>query len=308
MTNLATPLRSPKEAPAALEPLKQWMLAHTPSEGHTQIAFPDMCLYRFSRPSTFRKAATFGVTLGVVLQGQKKLRVEGHELTISPENFLVITRETEHESAALQATPERPYLGMSLCFDPEHVARAMLSLTEAGETNTHETMPAFVLPFDSRLADALRRLFVSLDDPIERKLLAPLAAQEILLRLLRSDAAAAVRGGVGLAADAGRILDAMQFMRAHAAEGLSVQQIARRVAMSPSHFAHRFRAVARTSPMRYLRNVRLDQARSLLLGGQSRIGEVASQLGYESPAHFTREFKRRFGSPPTHYLKRLSEN
>ena len=69
--------------------------------------------------------------------------------------------------------------------------------------------------------------------------------------------------------------------------------------MSPSHFAHRFSAVARVSPMRYLREVRLDTARSRLLGNGARVSEVAVAVGFESPAHFTREFKRRFGVSPS---------
>jgi AraC-like DNA-binding protein len=76
--------------------------------------------------------------------------------------------------------------------------------------------------------------------------------------------------------------------------------------MSPSHFAHRFRAVARVSPMRYLREVRLDAARARLLGNGSRVSEVAVEVGFESPAHFTREFKRRFGVSPSKSLSALT--
>ena len=68
----------------------------------------------------------------------------------------------------------------------------------------------------------------SIADPLDRRLLAPLVADEILYRLLRTDAAAAVRAGVGPAADAPRIMEAMQFMRQNHAEKLNVEQIARR--------------------------------------------------------------------------------
>lgn len=73
--------------------------------------------------------------------------------------------------------------------------------------------------------------------------------------------------------------------------------------MSPSHFAHRFAAVARTTPMKFPREVRLERARALLLANGTRANEVAAQVGFESPAHFTREFKRRFGAPPSTYLR-----
>jgi AraC-like DNA-binding protein len=226
---------------------------------------------------------------------------------VVPPSVLVVTRETENETTLLPAGPDRPHLSLFLGFDPEHVARALVAMSEAAGPVASEAVPAFLLPHDARLVDTLHRLVVSLDDPIERKLLAPLAAQEILLRLLRSDAAAAVRAGAGRAADSGKILQAMQFIRAHSTEALTVPAIARRVAMSPSHFAHRFRAVARVSPMRFLRDVRLEQARARLLHGPARVGDVARDLGYESQAHFAREFKRRYGAPPTQYVRAVND-
>ena len=127
----------------------------------------------------------------------------------------------------------------------------------------------------------------TLADPLDRKLLAPLVIDEILFRLLRTDAAAAVRAGVGPAADAHRILEAMQFIRQNHADKLNVEQLARAAAMSPSHFAHRFSAVARVSPMRYLRDVRLDAARARLLGSGVRVerGGRRGRLREPRPLH-----------------------
>ena len=105
--------------------------------------------------------------------------------------------------------------------------------------------------------------------------------------------------------DTGPITEAMRLMRKQAFRPLSVEGIARQVAMSPSHFAHRFRAVARMTPMRFVKEVRLDAARTLLLSQGTRASEVALRVGYESPAHFARDFKRRFGASPVRYARRL---
>jgi AraC-like DNA-binding protein len=300
MATVVTPLREDR----TLDRLRDLVLRLAPEEGHRSVEGPDMCIYRFAAPTTVRKAATFGVTLGVVLQGTKRLLLDGHELTVDPSRLLVITRETEHESVVSMDGRGRPYLGLSICFSPERVARALLSLAQAGVSETPETVPAFVTGCDVPLASALERLVMTLDDPLERKLLAPLALEEILFRLLRSDAAAAVRSGIPHAVDAGRILESMQFIRANHTEKLSVERLARRAAMSPSHYAHRFTAVARVSPMRYLREVRLENARSLLVADGARAGDVARDVGFESPAHFAREFKRRFGVSPSRYAFR----
>jgi AraC-like DNA-binding protein len=95
----------------------------------------------------------------------------------------------------------------------------------------------------------------------------------------------------------------MAFIRANAHRKLTVAQLAKRAAMSPSHFAHRFRDVAQVSPMRYLKHVRLDHARVLLLQQGLRAGEVATRSGYASLAHFTRDFKQHFGVAPGQYAR-----
>jgi AraC-like DNA-binding protein len=95
---------------------------------------------------------------------------------------------------------------------------------------------------------------------------------------------------------------AMEFIEQRAFERLSVETIARHVGMSPSHFAHRFSAIASVSPMRYLKHVRLERARQLLFESQ-RASSVASQVGYASEAHFNRDFKRQFGLAPASYVR-----
>jgi AraC-like DNA-binding protein len=296
----------PANLESRLDRLRELALALTPEEGHTPLLVPNLCLFRFAGPTTFVKSATFGVTLCGALQGAKRLRFGNRDLTVDSTRLVVVTRESEHEVSVLEASRKRPYLGLALCFGPERVARALLALTEAGGRPAQEAVPAFVLQWEAGLADAIGRLLETLADPLDRRLLAPLVMDEILFRLLRTDAAAAVRGGVGPAADAHRILEAMRFIRENHAGKLNVDQIARQVAMSSSHFAHRFRAVARVSPMRYLREVRLDAARTRLLGTGSRVSEVALEVGFESPAHFTREFKRRFGVSPSKSLASLT--
>lgn len=299
-----TPLRLPVPVPEnPLRRVRDLVLELTADTAPGDAPFADMCFYRFDEAATVRKAVTFGVTLGVVLQGTKRVQVAGHELVVDPTTLLVITRDIDYDTHVDTGGRDRPYLGLALCFGPERVARALLAVAEAGAAPATESVPAFVLPSDATFADAIERLLRLQRDPLDRKLLAPLVIDELLIRLLRSDAAAAVRRGVGHAADAARIVSTMQFMRERHTDKLSVEALARHAAMSPSHFAHRFSSVARVSPMKYLREVRLERARSMLVADGARAGEVASRVGFESAAHFTREFKRRFGVPPSHYLR-----
>ena len=267
-------------------------------EGQTPLPFPGLSVCRYTAPTLYDKAATDGTIVGAVLQGAKQLRIGSRALTVPAGRIVVVTRPCAYASSVTQANRQQPYLAVSLSFPPERVARALIALAEVGGTPGREATPAFLLDCDLGIATAFERLLRIVADPVEATLLGPLIVEEILLRLLRTDAAATLRAGVGSPADAQRVLQAMQYMRDNYAEKLRVEEVARRVAMSPSHFAHRFQAVARISPMRFLRQVRLDRARERLVGG-ARVSEVALEVGFESPAHFTREFKRKFGFTPS---------
>ncbi len=220
-------------------------------------------------------------------------------------SHIVLRGDTEFESQVLEASAERPYLAVSLQLPPELVMNVLLDLGEDIEIRNRGShdVPAFLSTVDESLIDALRRLMRAVSDPAERRFLAPLVLREITFRLLRTDAAAVLRDAACRLGDRGRIRDAMAFIDAHATRRLSVQEIARHIAMSPSHFAHRFREVTSVSPMQYVKHVRLDRARTLLVGDGLSAAEIAVRVGYESPSHFTRDFKRRFGFTPGRYAR-----
>jgi AraC-like DNA-binding protein len=282
----------------------EWIDRHAPDEGRGDALHAALSVFRISSTTIIEKEPTFGVTLGIVAQGSKTVRVHGRTLEIDPSHYLVVTREMQYDATVHPESDQLPFLGVSLTFPPELVAKATVALADGGQSRSSPPMPVFSARLGTALAEPFARLLNAVDDPVDRRTLAPLAVEELVFRLLRSDAAAAMRGAIR-AGDARPITEAMRFMRLQAFRPLSVEAIARQVAMSPSHFAHRFRAIARMSPMRFVKEVRLDAARNLLLTEGARASDVALRVGYESPAHFARDFKRRFGAPPTRYARRL---
>ena len=283
--------------------LIDWIGRHTVNEGRTDTPHAGLSVFRISSRTVIRKEPTFGVTLGVVVQGRKSLRVDGRALEIDPAHYLVVTREMQYDATVQPESELRPFLGVGITFPPELVAKALVALTDGSDSRPAPSVSAFTAPLEAPLAEPLARLLNAVDDPVERRTLAPLAVEELVFRLLRSDAATAMRGALR-PRDARPITEAMRLMRMQAFQPLSVDAIARQVAMSPSHFAHRFRVVARMSPMRFVKEVRLDAARRLLLSDGVRASEVALRVGYESPAHFSRDFKGRFGTSPARYARR----
>lgn len=283
--------------------------ARATTDGVTQAAHAGVHYYRATAPVRFRKVPIFGPRLVVAAQGRKVAKFPSGELEYNANHYLVVTGGTQLEGHVVEASPEKPYLAMCIALAPEVVARTLLALSDAeparklAEPVVPPTVPAFVSPLDDAVAGGVVRLLQALEDPLESRVLAPLVLNELVFRLLRSDAASFVRGAVR-EGDAG-IQEAMRFMRENATRSLTVEQVARHVGMSGSHFAHRFRTVARVSPMRFLKQLRLDAARELMLGQSLRAGDAAVQVGYESASHFTRDFKQAFGSAPAEYVRRF---
>lgn len=302
----------PAEPPVDGE-LADLLASRTSQDGAQETPYPGLAYYRISRPTTFHKSLTHGPMLTVVAQGRKVCDVGGQALEYAAGRYLLITGEISFTGQLLEASPERPYLAVILKIPGDAVAKTLLALSEGEPSGAWDrptgapiadVPPAFVAATDGRIRDAVVRLVRAVDDPVERRIVAPMIVDELVFRLLRSDAAAAIRNAVPRGPDGASIAKAIQFIRANAHRALTVDQVARHVAMSPSHFAHRFRAVARTSPMRYLKHLRMEQARQMMVAGGLRAGEAATRIGYESASHFARDFKAIFGASPAAYVQR----
>ena len=246
------------------------------------------------------------VTFAAVLQGKKRVVFGDLALTYEPGSYLFVTGERKYTASIKDASAQRPYLSVALELTPEDIAEVLFALTDAGlrfddEANTDAQ--ALVARLTPQIVDPLSRLVRCLEDPIARDILAPLAKRELLVHLLRGPAGATLRKAAS--ADDGRIRRAVAFLESHATERITVDKIARHVAMSPSHFAHRFRDVVRMSPMQYVKHVRLRQARLLMLGEGLGAAEAGAAVGYASPSHFARDFKGYFGEPPATYVQRF---
>ena len=277
-------------------------------DGGQETPYPGLTYYRISRPTTFHKSLTHGPMLTVVAQGRKLVDVGGRTLEYSAGRYLLITGEISFTGQLLEASPERPYLAACLSIPGDSVAKTLLALSDGEESaafvSPADVPPAFVATLDARIRDAVVRLVRAVDDPLERRVVAPMIVDELVFRLLRSDAAAAIRSAVPRGPDGASIAKAIRFIRDNIHRALTVGEVARHVAMSPSHFAHRFRAVARVSPMRYLKQLRMAEARQLMVAGGLRAGEAAARVGYESASHFARDFKAIFGASPAAYVQR----
>lgn len=283
--------------------VRRWAL----KDGVNATPLGGLRIYRSESPFPFRRSASGCFALAVVVQGRKVAKVQGSQLSYGPSQYLVLSRAMECESRVVEASPQKPYMSLYLKLPPRLLARTLIDLADA-DLDRGEQPPAaqaFVNSLDEELADALVRLLKALARPSQAEALAPLQLQEIIFRLLESDSAAFLRREAAAAGHDQQIWKAIEYIRRNMASRLTVEEIAGHVGMSPSHFAHIFRDVTRTSPIQYAKDVRLNQARLLLIAEGARVGEAAQQVGYASPSHFTRDFTDQYGLPPGRYAKRF---
>jgi AraC-like DNA-binding protein len=278
-------------------------------EGPNHHEWPGLTFYRFDHRVTPSWEEVGSVSLCMVVQGRKRVRIGSTDYFYDPFRYLVMTRGLRFQAEVLQASPERPFLSFVLQMQPHLVTEVydkMNSLVPemfCGEP-ARPTPEAYVTALDQPLVGAVQRFLQALESVFERQVLAPMYLREIVYRLLWSEQRARLLESAAHEVQGNAVAAAIHYMRQEMQQPLTVQDMARAVCMSESAFAHAFKGTTGTSPMRFLKQLRMEQASKLLLNG-TNVSEAADQVGYTSLSHFISEFKRYFGTPPKTYVQRL---
>lgn len=266
-------------------------------EGKMTTAITGLWINRLSAPHP-PKHAIHEPVFSVIAQGGKRLAIGEEIYAYDPMHYLVSAVDLPVLAEVTDASSERPYLGMSLALDSELIGE----LIHAGElvpTRAEEPVRGlYVNRLDASLLDAVLRLLRLLETPEEIDFLAPLIQREIVYRLLRSGQGARLRQLALRDSQTQRIAAAIRLLQERFDQPLSIAALADNVHMSVSSLHHHFKAVTAVSPLQFQKQLRLQEARRLLLGGNIEVTAAAQRVGYESPSQFSREYRRLFGLAP----------
>jgi AraC-like DNA-binding protein len=266
-------------------------------DGGHETAIPELALWRFSQPTEL----TPGIQLPaiyVVVQGRKHVEFGGETYVYDPSQYLAVSLELPVMSRVVEASPNAPYLCMTLHVDARELAALIVETGRPTPRDDHDGRALFVSPLEAPLLDGLLRLVRLLDTPQDIPVLAPLILGELYYRLLQGEQQgrlAEIAIGEGRVR---RVAGAIAWIKAHYAEPLQIEALAKQVNMSPSALHGHFRAVAGLSPIQYQKRLRLEEARRLLLSGATSAEAAAYAVGYASASQFSREYARLFGQPP----------
>ncbi|MCY1537807.1 HTH-type transcriptional activator RhaS [compost metagenome] len=149
------------------------------------------------------------------------------------------------------------------------------------------------------------RLVRLLETPQDIAMLAPLALREIFYRLLRGQQGQRLHEIAIADSQAHRVTRAIEWLNANYVEPLRIDELAQRVNLSSSTLHHRFKAITAMSPLQYQKQLRLLEARRLMIAERLEVSAAGYKVGYESPSQFSREYSRLFGASPLKDLAKL---
>ena len=263
-------------------------------------------LHRASSPTESVHGMS-GFAFCVIAQGSKEVLLGDNRYQYDPAHYLLATAELPVVSQVIEASQERPYLSLRLELDPTLVGSVMVEAGHFSPRSHADVRAINVSPLDASLLDAVVRLVRLLDTPAEAPFLAPLITREIVYRLLMGEQGDRLRHIAVQGGHTHRIARAIERLRKEFDQPLRIDDIARELGMSVSSFHHHFKAVTAMSPLQFQKQMRLQEARRLMLGEGLDAASAGYRVGYNDASHFNREYKRLFGLPPLRDVERLRE-
>jgi AraC-like DNA-binding protein len=281
-------------------------IARAIREDGTVVPLEGLRLRRASSPTELGHGVSYPA-LCVIAQGSKEILLGDNRYRYDPAHYLITTAALPITSRITEASEERPYLGLVLRLDPTLVGSVMVEDGHPAPRG-HAAMKAIdVSLLDADLLDAVVRLVRLLDSPAKTRFLAPLIKREIVYRLLKGEQGGRLHHIAALAGHTHRIVEAIERLRTDFDQPLRIEDIARELGMSVSGFHHHFKEVTAMSPLQFQKQIRLQEARRLMLGEDLDAASAGYRVGYGDASHFNREYKRLFGAPPMRDVERLRE-
>ena len=241
----------------------------------------------------------------IIAQGSKTVLLGDEIFRYDPGHYLISTVELPVISQVAEASEEKPYLSFRVNLEPSLVASVMMeSRLEIKKSDTN-IKAMDVSPIDADLLDAVVRLARLLESPDQIQILAPLIIREIVYRLLTGEQGARLSHLLTSEGDTRRISKAVKQLRENIDQPLVIENIARQLGMSVSGFHHHFKSVTAMSPLQFQKQIRLQEARRLMLGEDLDVASAGFRVGYEDPSYFSRDYKKLFGAPPQRDISML---
>ena len=253
-------------------------------------------LYRVYKPS-----------FCIIVQGEKEVTLGNEKFIYGPRDYLVASVGLPVSGQVMKASSDVPYLSLKLEFTPSQILEVIRDSKTRVTPYEISNRGMFVSQIESSLLDAVIRLASLLDNPEDIPVLGTLFTKEILYRILQGQHGAALEQMAIEGSSSYRISDVIQHIMSNYDRSFRIEELAEIANISVSSLHRHFKEVTAMSPIQFQKQLRLQEARRLLLSESTDAADVAFKVGYESPSQFSREYSRMFGFPPREDITRMRE-
>jgi AraC-like DNA-binding protein len=243
-----------------------------------------------------RGPSVYEPSIIIVGQGRKIGYLGEKSYVYDANNYLVLSVPLPFECETV-AEPGKPFFAVSISMEPR-VLGELLDEMDDGIPAPDEVTGIYSTPLTEELYDATIRLLECLGSETESRILGPQIVREITYYVLKGPQGADLRAVVARDSRFAQIAKVLKRMHEDYSCDLDVRDLAREANMSISAFHHNFKTVTSSSPLQYLKSIRLHKARMLMAQEGLGVGGAAERVGYASASQFSREFKRFFGESP----------
>jgi len=291
---------------ATLETLRESIARWTNEGNQFPSAVPALSLFRQDEPAE-PASVLYDPSICMVVQGSKRVLLGNETYVYDDHHYLITSVNLPTFVQALEASKEKPLLGLKLSFDIHEVSQLLIDSNfphhRAQKSGHGMATSEITLP----LLTAFQRLIDLLDEKHDIPILAPIIQKEIIYLLLVGEQGARLRQIASAGSQSQQIARTIEWLKNNLTEQLRIDDLASQARMSTSSFHNHFRTMTALSPLQYQKHLRLHEARRLMLAESLDAATAAFQVGYESPSQFSREYNRLFGAPPLRDITKLRQ-
>ncbi|UXI02594.1 AraC family transcriptional regulator [Photobacterium sp. TY1-4] len=275
-------------------------------EGDHVTAVPGLSLHRRNVP-TEPLHCIYTLSLALTVQGSKQVLMGDEVIELHPGQTMITTLDLPVVSHVTKASRHQPYLGLLVQLDIAQILdiHAELSLPRPLRGEGYQAVS--IEQADANLCDVMIRLLQLPLQPDLQPYLVPLIHRELIIRLLTGPHGVQLRQLATEGSPSDQISKVVAWLKQNFAHSLNMNELAERAHMSASTFRQHFRTLTGTSPLQFQKQLRLQEARELMLNQNLDASRASALVGYESASQFSREYSRLFGAPPLQDIRRIRQ-
>lgn len=240
----------------------------------------------------------------IILRGGKTVSLGHERFHVDQSTFLLVTVDLPVASQVFKADNGKSHLALTLDLDRTMLADVLQRLPPH-QTPTSPPAGIIASELTRSLLEPFARLLNLLDNPDEVEFIRPLIVQEIHYRLARTGLSERLGQFAWSGSHLWQIGKATSWIKANYKEPMRIEELSEMAGMSVTSFHRHFKAVTLMTPIQYRTQVRLQEARRMLISERAAAGTAGVAVGYDSQSQFSRDYKRMFGAPPASDAARL---